>query len=186
MRNKIIYIHHEAEKRNPFSFIHNFLICNIIWQNLVFLFINELTSVLDWVYTNLHTLPCKKFDISITSLIMVYKTVLQCIRHKRLLICCQMRRHSSYHLSGHRIVQTFIRLNTVFVRWYKTKSTKRRLIMLMNWSSELWGCAMRWNGLSTSDAKRVQMYAGAGGSYFEHLMWFWSGRFICVCWWQRH
>jgi len=95
----------------------------------------------------------KKAYVNITSLIMVYKTVLLCIRHERLLICCQMRRQSSYHLSGHRTVQTYIRLIAVFVRWYKTESTKRRLITLTSWSNKLWGCAMRWNRLSISDTK---------------------------------
>jgi len=45
-----------------------------------------------------------EININITSLIVVrYKTILLCIRHEKLLICCEMRRQSSDHLSGHRI-----------------------------------------------------------------------------------
>ena len=121
--------------------IHKWIIANSIW--LIF----EL-------YTNLRTSPRKKFDVNIATLIIVvYKTVLLCIRHDRLLICCQMRRQSSYHLSGYWIVQTYVRLIAVFARWYKTESTKRRVIMLMSWSNELCGCAMRWNRLSIGGAK---------------------------------
>jgi len=41
------------------------------------------------------------------------------------------------------------------------------------------GCTMRWNRLSTIGA-RLQLCVQAGGSYFEHLMRFCSGCFICV------
>ena len=70
------------KKRNPFSFIHNFL--NTQYNLTKFGFIIHKRIVINaiWLifelYTNLHISPHKKFDVNITSLITVYKTAILC------------------------------------------------------------------------------------------------------------
>jgi len=90
-------LHCEAEKGTTFTLCTTFLICNIICQNLVFLFINELPSMLlDWFFSCIlmYTLHLAKSLMSrITSLIMMYKVLPMHCGCQRLLICCQIRYH---------------------------------------------------------------------------------------------
>jgi len=84
------------KKRNPFLFIRNFFNTQYNLTEFGFLIHKWIVISAMWfifeLYTTLRTLPRKKFAVNITSLIMVYRTVLLCITHKRLLICRQMRR----------------------------------------------------------------------------------------------
>jgi len=60
---------------------------NIIWKKNGFLIHKRIVINAMWLifelYTNLRTLPRKRFDVTITSLIVLYKTVLLCIRHRK-------------------------------------------------------------------------------------------------------
>jgi len=152
--------------------IHKWIVANSIW--LIF----EL-------YTNLRTSPRKKFDVNITTLIVVYKTVLVCIRHGRLLICCQMKRQSLYYLSGYRISLDLCPLDrsicqVIQDRVYQEKSDnvdelKQRIVRVCNEMEQTFD---RWR-------KRLQICVRPGSCYLEHLMWFCPGRFIRICWRQR-
>ena len=155
----IFNVHRESEKRNPFSFnTQLFLIRNIIWQNFVFLFINELSSMLCDLFLSctLRTLPRKK------------------VWRQYYVINHGVQDSAPVHHSQETVdlpsnetpdnielmpplwapnSPDYIRLITVFVGWYRTESANRRMIMLMSWSNELGGCAMRWNRLSISGTK---------------------------------
>jgi len=101
-------IHREAEKRNCFSFIHNFL--NMQYNLTKFGYIIHKRIVINaiWLifelYTNLRSLPHKKLDVNITSLITVYKTVILCKETVNLL---SNENQSSYHLHGHQNFRKF-------------------------------------------------------------------------------